>query len=150
MTDRPIGRRDAPFSLRLTFEERARLNRQAGGLPLGGYIKSVLFSEDAAHYRAKRKTPVQDEKLLAEVLACLGASRISNNLNQLAKAVNQGTLYVDEDVKSDIVTACNDVRAMRLLLMQALGMQVENHHRRPESTSQSFARVAAQPKRFAP
>ncbi len=94
-------------------------------LPLDGYLKSVLFSEDAAHYRAKRKTPVQDDKLLAEVLACLGASRISSNLNQLAKAVNQGALYVDEDVKSDIVTACNDVCAMRLLLMQALGMQVE-------------------------
>ena len=145
-----VDRRAPPFSLRLTFQERAKLEQQAGALPLSAYIKSVVFSENAPMYRQRRKAAEPDQKLLAEVLACLGASRLSNNLNQLAKAVNQGALFVDEDVKSEIVTACNDVRAMRLLLMQALGMQVEDHHRKPESTSQSFARVAAQPKRFTP
>lgn len=145
-----VERRAPPFSLRLTFQERAKLEKQAGALPLSAYIKSVVFSEDAPIYRQRRKAAEVDQKLLAEVLACIGASRISNNLNQLAKAVNQGALYVDDDVASDIVSACNDVRAMRLLLMQALGMQVEDHHRKPESTSQSFARVASQPKRFTP
>jgi len=36
-------KREAPFSLRLTFEERAQLEAAAGGEPLGAYIKSVLF-----------------------------------------------------------------------------------------------------------
>ena len=33
----------APFSLRLTFEERALLEQAAGDMPLGAYIRSKLF-----------------------------------------------------------------------------------------------------------
>ncbi len=32
-----------PFSLRLSFEERARLERDAGDMPLGAYIRERLF-----------------------------------------------------------------------------------------------------------
>ncbi len=42
-----IGKkREAPFSLRLTFEERAALEAAAGDMPLGAYIKAVLFGQD--------------------------------------------------------------------------------------------------------
>ena len=143
-------RRPAPFSLRLTFEERAKLEQQAGALPLSAYIKSLVFARDAATYRQRRKPAEADQKLLAEVLACLGSTRLANNLNQLAKAANSGALYCDQDTKSELNRACDDVRAMRLLLMEALGLKVEDHHRTPETTAQSFARAAVQPKRFAP
>lgn len=143
-------RRTPPFSLRLTFEERTKLEQQAGALPLSAYIKSVIFADDAPTYRRRRKAAETDQKLLAEVLACLGTSRLANNLNQLAKAANTGALYCDAETTSDLNRACDDVRAMRLLLMQALGLQVDEHHRKPETTSQSFARAAAQQKRFAP
>lgn len=66
-------------------------------MPVSAYIKSLLFAEDAPNYRSRRKAPEADEKLLAEVLACVGASRIANNLNQLAKAANSGTLYFDNE-----------------------------------------------------
>lgn len=33
-----------PFSLRLTFEERAKLEKEAGSKPLGAYIRSKLFN----------------------------------------------------------------------------------------------------------
>jgi len=150
MTDDRSKRRDAPFSLRLSFEERAKLESRAGALPLASYIKSVVLDEEAPAYRQRRKPAEADQKLLAEVLACLGSSRLANNLNQLAKAANTGALYCDAETKSELARACDDVRAMRLLLMEALGLQVEDHHRKPETTSQSFARAAAQPKRFAP
>ena len=91
-----------PFSLRFTFEERVRLERQAGSMPLSAYIKSVIFADSAPQYRKRRRSAAADEKLLAEVLAALGASRIANNLNQLAKAANSGTLYFDQDTKVDI------------------------------------------------
>lgn len=104
----------------------------------------------AATYRRRRRAPQVDEKLLAEVLACLGASRIANNLNQLAKAANTGSLIVDHDTKADFKRAADDIRMMRLLLMQALGMDVEGSPRPPETTSQSFTRAAAKPKRFTP
>lgn len=144
------GRRVAPFSLRLTFEERVRLERQAGSLPLSAYIKSVIFADSAPQYRKRRRAAAADEKLLAEALAALGASRIANNLNQLAKAANSCTLYFDQDTKADIKRACEDVRAMRMLLMRALGLQDDEQPSPPESTSQSFARAATRPRRFTP
>lgn len=144
MTDKIRTRtpRQAPFSLRLNFAERAQLEKQAGGMHLSAYIKSVLFAEDAPTYRKRRRPAEADQKILAEVLACLGASRISNNLNQLAKAAHTGSLIVDDDTKADIKQASEDIRAMRLLLMEALGKET-SEPRPEESTSQSFTRAAA-------
>ncbi|MBL1438167.1 MAG: plasmid mobilization relaxosome protein MobC [Rhodobacteraceae bacterium] len=129
-------------------------------MPLGSYIKSLMFAADAPKYRKRRKAPEIDEKALAELLACLGASRIANNLNQLAKAANTGSLYFDDETKRVLNRACNDVQAMRELLLKALGVATNGNGKIIESTSQSFARVAAkprkpadkiaQPKRFTP
>lgn len=118
--------RAAPFSIRFTADERRRVEAAAGGLPLGAYIKSVLFAEDAARYRARRKPPVIDQRVLAEVLARLGASRTANNLNQIAKAANQGALFVDDELRTDLMQACAEVAWMRISLMQALGMKVDD------------------------
>lgn len=124
-----------PFSLRLTKDERISLERRAGSMPLGSYIKSLLFAENAPTYRARRKPPVADQKSLADVLACLGASLIANNLNQLAHAANTGTLYFDSDTKIEIERAAGDIRAMRLMLMRALGMSVDDQPKPQETPS---------------
>lgn len=137
------GRRDPPFSIRLTFEERDRLQKAAGDLSVAAYIKFLLFAGDAPVIRTRGKTPVKDHKALAEVLACLGASRIANNLNQLAKAANSGSLYLDRETKAQFNAACHDIRVMRQLLMEALGMSLGDEERGRQSTSQSFARASA-------
>jgi len=136
-------RRPAPFSLRLSFEERTRLRKAAGDIPVAAYIKALLFATDTPVFRSRTRAPVKDHKALAEVLACLGASRIANNLNQLAKAANSGSLHVEFETKARLNAACSDVRVMRQLLMQALGMELGGEPREKESTSQGFARVAA-------
>lgn len=136
------GKRAAPFSLRLTFKERAIIEAKAGDMPVGAYIKSLLLADDAPKYRARRKSPVVDQAALAQVLACLGASRIANNLNQLARATNIGSFYFDADTKRAISEACSDVRIMRQLLMQALGRFDPGEDRPDESASQSFARAS--------
>lgn len=135
-------KRDAPFSLRLTFEERAQIEANAGTMPVGAYIKSLLLAGDAPKYRKRRKSPVEDQAALAQVLACLGATRIANNLNQLAHATNIGSFYFDEDTKRAIREACNDVRVMRQLLMQALGQLDPREERPRQSVSQRFQRVS--------
>jgi hypothetical protein len=141
------GKREAPFSLRLTFEERTKLERNAGTMPIASYIKSLLFAEDAPKYQTRSKEPVKDHQALAQVLACLGASRLSSNLNQLAHATHIATFYFDDDTKAAIKGACNDVRIIRQLLMTALGLQTDNDDRPRESASQSFTRASA-PSRF--
>ena len=72
-TIRRQKKRSPPFSLRLTQDERVRLEADAGRQPLGGYIKSRLF--DGAPPKRRRKTaPVYDDKQIAMVLAVLHAA----------------------------------------------------------------------------
>lgn len=142
MTRDHPGRREAPFSLRLSFEERARLKASAGAMPVASYIKSLLFADDAPVYRSRRRAPVRDDEALAQLLACLGASRIANNLNQLAKAANSGSFYFDRETKAQLAAACDDIRVMRQLLMHALGMNLAEEPKAKQSASQSFARAS--------
>ena len=47
-----------PFSLRLTFEERAKLERDAAGMALGAYIRSRLLDPETVAPRKRGKFPV--------------------------------------------------------------------------------------------
>lgn len=116
-------KREAPFSLRLTFEERAQLEAAANGEPLGAYIKSVLFAQDLPKTRRRRSAPIADQKALARVLAALGGSRLSSNLNQLARALNTGTLPVHPEIEDELREACGDIARMRAELIEALGLK---------------------------
>lgn len=115
--------RPAPFSLRLTPEERSQLEAQAGGMPLASYIKSVVFAAEAPKYRSRRKPPVAEQQLLAEVLARLAQTKHANNLNQIAKHLNLGTLVIDPELEDDLKRAVAEVAWMRATLMKALRVQ---------------------------
>src|SRR3546814_1287972 len=69
-------KRPAPFSLRLTFEQRAQLEQDAGGMSLAAYIQSRLFDSENPAPRRRGKRPVQDYQALAQVLGNLGQSRL--------------------------------------------------------------------------
>lgn len=112
----------APFSLRLTFEERAKLEKAANGVPLGAYIKAVLFEQGLKEVCRRNTRPVKDHEALAQVLGQLGRSRLSSNLNQLARAVNAGVLPVCTETEAEIVVSCAAVQAMRADLLKALGL----------------------------
>jgi hypothetical protein len=110
-----------PFSLRLTHDERAKLDAVRGRKSVSAYIRQQLFGEDAAPRKKGGSSPVQDADALARVLSALGQSRLSANLNQLAKAVNMGALPVTPETEADLAAACRDVSAMRTDLLRALG-----------------------------
>lgn len=116
-------KRPSPFCLRLTRDERAALEARAGGMPLASFVKSILFAGDAAvSRRAALPLPVNRDAL-GHVLALLGASRLSSNLNQLAKAAHQGALPVTQEVEDDLKAACAHVAEMRSWLLAALGIK---------------------------
>ncbi len=121
----------SPFSIRLTLEERAFLEQQAGHQPLGVYIRTQLFGEKATKRRVLRR-PKIDEQQVALVLAALGQSRLSANLNQLAKHANMGTLDISRDLDRELHDACGAVLAMRDALFVALGQ-------RPPATNESHS-----------
>jgi hypothetical protein len=112
-----------PVSVRLSKEERERLDAEAGSLSVSSYIRHRLF--EAPTPRRAYRRPVQDDKALGEVLAALGQSRIGNNLNQLAKAVHSGSLPVTPETEAAILAACASVQQMRGQLVQALGLPDE-------------------------
>lgn len=115
-------KREAPFSLRLTFEERAAIEEAANGVPMGAYIKAILFAEELPKVRRRSKGSVRDGEALGRVLAALGRSNLANNLNQLARAVNTGTLPVHPETEEEIKSACREVAQIRADLIEALGL----------------------------
>lgn len=138
---RPTASHSRPFAIRLTEAERRELERRAGEMALGSYIKAVLFAEGAKRRTRAARAPVKDHRVLAELLACLGSSRLSETLARLADAVDSGVLHWDADAPKAIKTACADIAVMRLLLMKGLGFRVDPAIG-PESLSQSFTRAA--------
>jgi hypothetical protein len=110
-----------PFSLRLTFEERAKLNAMAGDRPLGSFIRDRLLGENAGKRAFRSRRPAADKRALARALNLLGQSRLSSNMNQIAKAVHLGTLPVGPDLEAELAAACADIREMRDALIAALG-----------------------------
>lgn len=115
--------RPTPFSLRLTFEERAKLERDSAGMALGAYIRARLLDPDLVAPRKRGKFPVKDHQALAQLLGLLGQSRLANNINQLARAANTGSLPVTPEVESALLSAVGDVNDMRQLLIQALNIE---------------------------
>jgi hypothetical protein len=118
-------KRPAPFSLRLTDEERARLVLEANGAPLGGYIKAKLLTGKPPRVR-RSGASVEDKKALARLLALLGQSRLASNLNQLAHAAHIGALPVSPDLEAELKAAVGEVRELRRLLLVALGHKPED------------------------
>ena len=111
-----------PFSIRLTNQQRRRLEKDAKGRPLGVHMRSLVFEDDGS-LRSRNARPVADAEALAKALGMLGQSRISSNLNQLAKAANTGVLPVTPEVCREVIQACEYVSELRLLLIRALGLR---------------------------
>lgn len=118
-------KRPAPLSLRLTFQERAKLELWAdkAGMSLSAYMKWCVFERDNPMPKTRMKHPTKDHKSLAKLLALLGASRIASNINQLAKAVHSGSLPVNADTETAITRACAAIEDMRFMLIRALGFK---------------------------
>ena len=115
----------SPFSIRFTKEERQQLEHMAHGISLSEFIRSCLFKENISIRRTKGRFPVKDEQALSRLLGVLGQSRIPNNINQLAKAANSGSLPVNPDTQKQLTEAYHSILWMRRQLIQALGLKAE-------------------------
>ncbi|WP_182086776.1 hypothetical protein [Aureimonas sp. ME7] len=115
-------KRPAPFSIRLTKSDRARLALEAAGAPLGAYIKAKILG--APPVRTYRTTlTVQDQASLAQLVTVLGRAKLFQNLSELADLARSGSLLIDETTTRQIESALADVAEMRRLLMSALGLK---------------------------
>lgn len=121
MTDEK-PRYGVPYSFRMTAGEYQKLCEAAGSRTLSDYIRRQLLGENVAPRQARRR-PVEGDEMLSTVLSELGRSRLSSNLNQLARAVNSGSLPVSPETEKAILEACADIKAMSNNLTKALGVE---------------------------
>jgi len=109
--------------MRFTEGERKALELAAGDRPLAAYIRWLIFGNDIPPRRTRGKKPVKDHQELAKLLSALGKSRITNNINQLTKAANSGSLPVNMDVLKALNEAACSVQWIRQNRSKALGFK---------------------------
>lgn len=114
-------KRPAPFSIRLTRADRARLAVEAAGAPLGAYIKAKLLGSPV---RARRTgLAIRDSQVFAQLIALLGNSRAFQNLSELNELAQAGALPFTPEIEAGLLEALADIGAMRGLLLEALGLK---------------------------
>lgn len=112
----------SPLSVRFTEDERKRLEKAASGMSLNAYIRRCIFGKAAEARKVRNRIPVKDQQSLARVLGLLGQTRIANNLNQIAREANMGSLLLDDQTEIEINKACSHIAFMRAELIKALGL----------------------------
>lgn len=119
-----MARRDAkypkPFSMRLTVEERARLDSAAGDMPLGVYVRSRLFDIPSPRSRKVRRFDV-DQSILKKLLRELGRQHISSSLHRILNAIDDEDLETDDELEVELRCLCSDLRLLRRRIRKALG-----------------------------
>lgn len=126
---KPSSKYPPPFSMRFTEEERKALETAAAGRPLAAYIRWLIFKKDMPDMPKKRtrgETADIDQKAIAKLIGAFGKSRISANINQLAKAANSGSLPVNHDVVESLNESVSAIHWMRDTLIKALGLKPQS------------------------
>ncbi len=110
----------SPISIRFTVQEREYLSQLAGQQPVSTYIRETVLG-DQAQKRKVHHQPKMEDTQYASLLVALGQSRLSSNLNQLAKHANMGTIDCSDNLEQQLEEAYEAILAMRDALLVALG-----------------------------
>ena len=114
-----VSVRLSPFSLRLSEAERKHLEKRAGKLPLGTYIRSQILGSCRSNFNDQ----AQNRKFCAHILAKLGQADLYRTLSSLSEAAKYGALHVTPEMEADLTRACSDIASMKSLLMQSIGIK---------------------------
>ena len=78
----------SPICLRVSPEEKAKLEHDAGNVTLSAYIREKVLGENAEARKRRMTHPIKDHKIIAQFFALIKQTQSWNNLNQIAKAIN--------------------------------------------------------------
>lgn len=120
--EKPEKARPASLTLRLTADERERLERDSAGMSLSGYVRQQLFGDAAKPRRTRGKFPVKDHEALARVLSRLGRSELAMAVGGLLLAVEAKRLHLDNEQAKLLRSIENDLLFVRTNLIKALGL----------------------------
>ena len=114
-----------PFSMRLSVEERARLDALAGDMPMGAYVRSRLFDTPSPRHHKMRRFDV-DQRKLKKLLRELGRQHISSSLHLILNAIDDGDLEIDDELEDQLRFLCSDLRHLRRTIRKALGDELSD------------------------
>jgi|JI6StandDraft_1071083.scaffolds.fasta_scaffold506071_1 hypothetical protein len=112
----------SPICLRVSPEEKARLEHDAGNMTLSAYIREKVLGEKVAPRKRRMIRPVKDHTIIAQLFALIKQTQSWNNLNQIAKAINSNTWMVSPESEKALQEACKAIIEIRSMLMKALGL----------------------------
>ncbi len=118
-------KRPAPLSIRLTDDERERLEEMAAGQALSSYIKTVLFNGETVQRGKRGAQTIKDYQKLAFALGLLGKLGTFATLNNLLDASQEQRVDMDSEMRDEVLKACQNIRVIRCNLIAALGVKVE-------------------------
>lgn len=109
-----------PFSMRLSVEERARLDALAGDMTTSAYVRSRLFDTPSPRSRKIRRFDV-NQSLLKKLVRQLGRQHISSRLHRILNAIDDGDLEVDDKLELELRYLCSELRHLRRRIRKAIG-----------------------------
>ncbi|MDP9127249.1 MAG: hypothetical protein M3N08_03170 [Pseudomonadota bacterium] len=112
-----------PVAVRLTAEEKERLEDGCGPRSLAAHIRDVLLARAGEQRPRRRRRPIRDWQALAQLVATLGEGELSSHLRILAQAARSDSLALSAESLRCIEEAHKGVMAMRRMLMRALALQ---------------------------
>jgi hypothetical protein len=117
----PKSKRLAPFSIRLSEADRARLAIEAAGAPLGAYIKSKVLGEISEGHKRRKGLTIKDREALAQALALLGRSELFRSLQAMAHVAEIGALALTPETEAELLSTLRLVAEIRTAILEALG-----------------------------
>jgi hypothetical protein len=122
-----------PVSIRVTAEEKAKLQQMAGTLAVSAYIRQRLFGDMAAarpkQYQEKPRQPKIDHVEIARLLGMFGQSELARSMLALSLAVQAGELEASPEVQHQIGRACDDIHEIKTALIVALNIKPQEARR---------------------
>ncbi|WP_028792850.1 plasmid mobilization protein [Thalassobaculum salexigens] len=116
-------RRASSISIRVSDAEREALKHKAGKRSVGAYVRERALGADQEPRRKASSKPSIDYALLAQLLGKLGKSDQVSCLFLLSVAAEADRVELAEKERAALDMACADIRDMRSMLMQALGLR---------------------------
>jgi len=111
----------SPICLRVSPEEKDRLEHDAGNMTLSAYIREKVLGENAAPRKRRMTRPIKDHIIIAQLFALIKQTQNWNNLNQIAKAINSNTWMVTPESEKALQEACKAIIEIRLTLPEKNG-----------------------------
>ena len=110
-------------TVRVTPEEKVRLETDAAGTSISAHVRDRLFGESVKPRRTRGRFPVKDYEALSRVLRALGKAKLYNNLHLILLALDEQRIAMEPPLEAELRDTFAVVCQMREDLVSALGLQ---------------------------